>query len=270
MEVFSLLTFTLLNTSLLGGRINFHPLFSCLCLLYLTFGKPYLMTTFAIVQTKLQKVFILNETPSIAQHFLAEIRDVQVQHDRLRFRRNMERLGELLAYEISKSLDYTSKAIHTPLDEIKVGTLAQPPVLVSILRAGIPFHQGFLNYFDQAENGFIGAYRKHENQEAAFTIAMDYQAIPSVDDRTLILIDPMLATGRSVVAAVQALLNYGTPKQLHIAAAIAAPEGVAHLAQNTPVDYSLWIGALDEKLNDKFYIVPGLGDAGDLAFGPKL
>jgi uracil phosphoribosyltransferase len=215
-------------------------------------------------------VFILNDTPSVAHHFLAEIRDVQVQHDRLRFRRNMERLGELLAYELSKSLDYTAKAIQTPLDEITVPVLSQPPVLISILRAGIPFHQGFLNYFDQAENGFIGAYRKHEQQEAAFTIAMEYQALPFIDNRTVILIDPMLATGRSIVAAVQALRNHGNPGHLHIATAIAAPEGLAYLQQHLNTSYSLWIGALDEKLNDKFYIVPGLGDAGDLAFGPKL
>ena len=215
-------------------------------------------------------MFILNETPSIADQFLAEIRDVQVQQDRLRFRRNMERLGELLAYELSKSLAYTSQPIRTPLDKIKTNVLEEPPVLVSVLRAGLPFHQGFLNYFDRAENGFIGAYRKYKNQEAAFTIAMDYQAIPPVDNRTVVLIDPMLATGRSVVAAVQALLKYGTPKQLHIAVAIAAPEGVAYLSGHLSVDYSLWAVALDEKLNDNFYIVPGLGDAGDLAFGPKI
>lgn len=215
-------------------------------------------------------MFILNETNSIANQFLAEIRDTSVQQDRLRFRRNMERLGELLAYELSKSLDYTSKKIQTPLDTATVRVPDHTPVLISILRAGIPFHQGFLNYFDTAENGFIGAYRKHEANEPEFTIAMEYHAIPLVDDRHVILIDPMLATGRSVVAAVQTLLQYGNPKYLHIAAAIAAPEGVAYIRQHMNVDYSLWSGALDDQLNSKYYIVPGLGDAGDLAYGPKL
>lgn len=215
-------------------------------------------------------VFILNETNSIANQFLAEIRDVHVQQDRLRFRRNMERLGELLAYELSKSLDYTIKTFQTPLEKVSVNMPAHAPVLISILRAGIPFHQGFLNYFDHAENGFIGAYRKHEENESEFTIAMEYHAIPSVDDRHVILIDPMLATGRSVVSAVQTLLQYGHPRHLHIVAAIAAPEGIAYIQQHTKIDYSLWSGALDEKLNSKYYIVPGLGDAGDLAYGPKL
>jgi len=215
-------------------------------------------------------VFILNETNSIANQFLAEIRDVDVQNDRLRFRRNIERLGELLAYEISKSLDYTPKTLQTPLEKVTVNIPAYAPVLISILRAGIPFHQGFLNYFDQAENGFIGAYRAHEQDDPEFTIAMEYHALPPIQNRHIILIDPMLATGKSIVSTVEALLQYGTPAHLYIAAAIAAPEGIAHLQQHLSIDYSVWAGALDDKLNDKYYIVPGLGDAGDLAFGSKL
>lgn len=215
-------------------------------------------------------MFILNETQSIANQFLAEIRDTQVQQDRLRFRRNLERLGELLAYELSKSLDYTSKTLQTPLEKITINVLKDTPVLISILRAGIPFHQGFLNYFDHAENGFIGAYRKHEESESEFIIAMEYNAIPSIDDRHVILIDPMLATGKSLISAVNTLLQKGSPKHLHIVSAIAAPEGVAYIKQNINIPYSLWSGALDEKLNSKYYIIPGLGDAGDLAFGPKM
>lgn len=213
-------------------------------------------------------MFILSRTPSIADRFLTELRDTTIQADRMRFRRNIERVGELLAYEISKSLAYRQETIQTPLGPTEGTSLRLPVVLATILRASVPFHQGFLNLFDQAENAFIGAYREHHTQDDNFEIEMDYIASPNLHGKTLILMDPMLATGRSLEKVYHALLRFGTPAQTHVAAVIASPEGVAFLQARMP-ECRLWLGAVDSHLNEHFYIVPGLGDAGDLAYGPK-
>ena len=213
-------------------------------------------------------MFILSHTPSIANRFLTELRDTTIQTYRMRFRRNIERVGELLAYEISKSLAYRQETIQTPLCATEGTSLRLPVVLATILRASVPFHQGFLNMFDQAENAFIGAYREHHTQDDNFEIEMDYIASPNLHGKTLILMDPMLATGRSLEKVYHALLRFGTPAQTHVAAVIASPEGVGYLQARMP-ECRLWLGAVDSHLNEHFYIVPGLGDAGDLAFGPK-
>ena len=201
---------------------------------------------------------------------MAELRSVSIQQDRLRFRRNLERLGELMAYEISKKLSYQNVAIETPLGVANTQVLRQQPVLATILRAGLPFHQGFANYYDHAENAFAGAYRGYTpdgNDE--FEIAMDYIVSPDLSGKVLILCDPMLATGRSLEKVYHALLRYGIPAQTHIAAIIASPEGVRYVQQRLPQCH-LWLGAIDDHLNEHFYIVPGLGDSGDLAFGAKV
>ena len=213
-------------------------------------------------------MFILSRTPSIADRFLTELRDTTIQADRMRFRRNIERVGEILAYEISKSLAYRQEVIHTPLGPTEGSSLRLPVVLATILRASVPFHQGFLNLFDQAENAFIGAYREHHKDDDAFEIEMDYIASPNLHGKTLIIMDPMLATGRSLEKVYHALLRFGTPAQTHVAAVIASPEGVGYLQARMP-ECRLWLGTVDSHLNEHFYIVPGLGDAGDLAFGPK-
>lgn len=214
--------------------------------------------------------FVLSETPSIANRFLAELRDLSIQSDRMRFRRNLERIGEVLAYEVSKSFNYQNQQISTPLGTHSTPLPTSSPVLVSILRAGLPLHQGVLNYFDQADNGFIGAYRNTDQQDSqGFSIQLDYESIPPLQDRPLLLIDPMLATGRTLVKALHGITAYGTPSQIHILSAIAAPEGIAYLKKEWSSSFSLWIGAIDDHLNAKSYIVPGLGDAGDLAFGKK-
>lgn len=214
-------------------------------------------------------MFVLTQQPSVANHFLAELRDVNIQQDRLRFRLNLERIGELLAYEISKSLPYRQVEVTTPLGVASTRLLRQPPVLATILRASLPFHQGFLHIFDQADNAFIGAYRGHHIGDEDFEVEMDYITAPDLQDRTLILMDPMLATGRSIEKVYHALLRFGIPAQTHIAAVIASPEGIAYLQSRMP-ECRLWVGAVDVKLDPHFYIVPGLGDAGDLSFGAKL
>jgi uracil phosphoribosyltransferase len=213
-------------------------------------------------------MFILSKQPSIANQFLAELRNVQVQKDSMRFRKNLERLGEVLAYEVSKTLSFQTKEVVTPLENTAMAVPSDQVVLVAVLRAALPFYQGFLNFFDQAESGFIGAFREEGTEK--LTVNLGYHASPGLDDKVLILVDPMLATGQSCVAALQTLLQHGTPKAIHLVAAIAAPEGVQHLAEHISQPYSLWLGTLDERLNEKAYIVPGLGDAGDLAFGAKL
>jgi len=215
-------------------------------------------------------MFVFAHQPSVANQYLAELRDVSIQQDRMRFRRNLERLGELMAYEISKTLSYQNKDVTTPLGVSKTQVLRQQPVLATIMRAGLPLHQGFLNFFDQAGSAFAGAYRGYSpGQEENFEIEMDYITSPDLSGKTLILSDPMLATGRSLEKVYHALLRYGVPAQTHIAAAIASPEGVRHVQRQLPQCH-LWIGAIDDYLNDLSYIVPGLGDAGDLAFGEKV
>ncbi|RDV14058.1 uracil phosphoribosyltransferase [Pontibacter diazotrophicus] len=213
-------------------------------------------------------IHILTQTPSLANHFIAELRDVKVHGDSMRFRRNLERLGELLAYEISKKMLYKPATLTTPLADTQTMLLAEQPVLATILRAGLPLYNGMLNYFDRAYSTFVGAYRVEE-ENTELQIMMEYLASTNLHDKILILADPMLATGRSLVKAYKGMLRHGKPKQVHIAAAIASPEGVAYVQQEMP-EAILWLGALDDHLNERSYIVPGLGDAGDLAFGPKI
>ncbi|GAB3965992.1 uracil phosphoribosyltransferase [Spirosoma terrae] len=215
-------------------------------------------------------MFVFAQQPSLANQFVAELRDVSIQKDRLRFRRNLERIGELMAYEISKTLPYNNVTIKTPLGTSETQLLRQQPVLATILRAGLPFHQGFANYFDGAENAFAGAYRGYNpSDQDEFEIAMDYIVGPDLSGKTLILSDPMLATGRSLEKVYHALLRYGIPAQTHIAAVIASPEGVRYVQRQLPQCH-LWLGAIDTHLNEHSYIVPGLGDAGDLAYGAKV
>ncbi|PHS64658.1 MAG: uracil phosphoribosyltransferase [Flavobacterium sp.] len=212
----------------------------------------------------------LEETPSILNKFIAEIRDQNIQKDSLRFRRNIERIGEVLGYELSKHLDYQASEITTPLG-IKTISLPQNKiVLCSILRAGLPLHQGLLNYFDDAENAFISAYRHHPNNDAEFEIVVEYFAAPSLENKTLILADPMLATGKSLVEVYEAIKKQRTVTEIHLVAVLGATEGIDYIKNHFPENTHLWIAAIDDELNEKGYIIPGLGDAGDLAFGEKL
>lgn len=214
-------------------------------------------------------MFVFAEQPSLANQFMAELRDVTIQRDRLRFRRNLERLGELMAYEISKNLLFQNVTVQTPLGVAPTQLLLRQPVLATIMRAGLPFHQGFTNYFDQADNAFAGAYRGYRLGEEGFEVAMEYISSPDISGRTLILTDPMLATGQSLEKVYHALLRYGIPAQTHIAAIFASPEGIRYVKAQMPQCH-LWLGAIDDHLNEHSYIVPGLGDAGDLAFGEKI
>lgn len=216
------------------------------------------------------QIHYLSDDNSVLNHFLGQIRNVNVQHDSMRFRRNIERIGEVMAYELSKDLRYRDIEIQTPLGIKKTTEIDNRLVLCSILRAGLPLHLGFLNFFDAAENGFVSAYRHHANNDDAFDIKVEYQAVPNLQDKTLLLIDPMLATGQSIVAVYNQLMTKGIPSEVHMAVIIAAPEGVSHLEKHLPDNCHLWVATLDEKLNEKNYIVPGLGDAGDLAYGNKL
>lgn len=215
-------------------------------------------------------MFVLNQQPSLASQFLAELRDVNIQHDRLRFRRNLERLGEIMAYEISRDLRFTSSTIDTPLKATQVDVIAKQPVIISVLRAAVPFFQGFINYFDQADCGFIGAFRNEADEhKAGIDINLGYVVAPDIEGKEIILVDPMLATGKSLVEGLKRLLSTGLPSRIHIAAVIAAPEGIAYIRDYLKVPYKIWTCALDERLDTRFFIVPGLGDAGDLAYGPK-
>jgi uracil phosphoribosyltransferase len=214
-------------------------------------------------------MFVLNEKSSIANQFLSELRNITTQKDRQRFRINLERLGQILAYELSKTIDYKSQSIQTPLDTTLMSLPVQMPVLIGILRAALPFYQGFLNVFDHSESGFIGAFRQEKEGEKV-NISYQYQALPEINDKEIILIDPMLATGKSLVESIEQLLKVGKPKKIHIASVIAAPEGIQFIKEKFGDSINFWIAAVDEKLNENYYILPGLGDAGDLAFGLKL
>ena len=214
-------------------------------------------------------VIRLNDSPSLLSPILAEIRDLEVQCDRMRFRRNIERVGEIIAYEISRVLPYSETEVQTPLGSARVAKLDEQPVIASILRAGLPLHQGLLNYFDHADNAFISAYRKHEGDEEHFEVEIEYLSSPSVEGRTVILCDPMLATGSSMVLAYRALLARGTPAHIHVAAVIASEQGVKFTQDALPENSTLWLADVDPELNQRAYIVPGLGDAGDLAYGTK-
>jgi uracil phosphoribosyltransferase len=213
-------------------------------------------------------LFILNKTNTIANKFLAELRDVNTQQDKLRFKRNQERLGEILAYEISKKLKYTDTEVQTPLGIANINIPAEQPVIGTILRAGLPFQQGFLNFFDQSAGAFITAYRKVK-KSGDFIIKIDHISTPNLDDATFILCDTMLATGQSIVQVCKELMGTYTIKNLHIAAVIASTEGIEHVRANLP-KANIWVCAIDEEMTTKAYIVPGLGDAGDLAFGEKV
>ncbi|SDI10457.1 uracil phosphoribosyltransferase [Flavobacterium omnivorum] len=216
------------------------------------------------------QIHYLSEGNSVLNHFLGQIRNVTVHNDSMRFRRNIERIGEIMAYELSKELHYAPIEIQTPLGIKNTTEIKDQLVLCSILRAGLPLHLGFLNYFDNAENGFVSAFRHHPNNDDYFDILVQYQAITDINGKNLLLVDPMLATGQSIVAVYNKLMENGTPKEIHIAVVIAAPEGIAYLEEHLPEHCHLWVASLDEKLNEHRYIVPGLGDAGDLAYGNKL
>jgi uracil phosphoribosyltransferase len=213
-------------------------------------------------------VINLSRDYSILCDWIAELRDEAVQKDRMRFRRNLERLGEMAAYEISRKLPHVEKEVQTPMGLAPSRTLASQPVLATILRAGIPLHQGLLNVFDQADNAFIAAYRKHNHEDGSFTISLNYISCPDLEGRVLILSDPMLATGASLVKTIQYLRTEGRPSQIHVVTAIACTVGIEYVRREEP-GCQIWCGAIDDELTAKGYIVPGLGDAGDLAYGTK-
>lgn len=214
-------------------------------------------------------VQIIGNQNSVFNQFIAEIRDETIQQDSLRFRRNIERLGEIMSYEISKTFTYEKREITTSLGIANVQMIKEQPVIASILRAGLPLHQGVLNYFDRAENAFISAYRKH-HKNGTFDIQLEYLASPDLNDKVLVLCDPMLATGSSIVLTYKALLSRGKPRHTHIVTLIASSEGLEFAKRNFPENVTIWCGAVDEELTAKSYIVPGLGDAGDLAYGQKM
>ncbi len=215
------------------------------------------------------KIVNFAETPSLISQYLMELRSVEIQRDPLRFRRNLERIGEIMAYEISRTLNYRTEDVTTPLATAHCQVIADQLVLGTIFRAGIPFHQGFLNYFDAAQNAFVSAYRKYKEKES-FDVFIEYLASPRLDDKVLILADPMLATGASMNLSYRALLTKGNPAHIHVASVIASQAAVDYIARTFPADRTtLWVGAIDAEINSHSYIVPGLGDAGDLAYGIK-
>lgn len=215
-------------------------------------------------------IHILSEQNSIFNQYVAELRDITIQKDSMRFRRNLERIGEIMSYEISKTMEYVKRETTTPLGISETSHLVAQPVIATILRAGLPMHLGVLNYFDSAENAFISAYRRH-HKDNSFDIHVEYVSSPNLDGKTLILCDPMIATGGSIILAYKAILAKGTPKHVHIVSAISSKEGIDFVRTNMPTkDFTIWCGAIDEELTAHSYIVPGLGDAGDLAFGEKI
>jgi uracil phosphoribosyltransferase len=210
----------------------------------------------------------LSQQHSLISNWVGELRNVNVQADRMRFRRNLERIGEVAAYEISKVLPFVETEIQTPLGIAEHKILREQPVLATILRAGLPLHQGLLNYFDQADNAFISAYRKH-NKDGSFEISLDYVSCPELENRVVIISDPMLATGSSLVKTIHFLKEEGHPREIHIVAAIACTVGIEYVKREEP-SVTIWCGDIDDELTAKGYIVPGLGDAGDLAYGTKV
>lgn len=216
------------------------------------------------------EIINLSSQNSILSRFVREIRDVNIQNDSMRFRRNMERIGEIMAYEISKTLNYSSHEVQTPLGVAASNEIDDTIVLGTILRAGLGFHQGFLSYFDNAENAFVSAYRKYRENHESFHISIEYIASPRLDGKTLILVDPMLATGGSMELSYHALLTKGSPKSVHIASIIASQEAIDYCKQKFPdSSTTIWVAAVDPSLDENAYIIPGLGDAGDLAYGAK-
>jgi uracil phosphoribosyltransferase len=214
------------------------------------------------------KIVDFSQSNTLYNNFLAQLRDLKVQQDRMRFRRNLERLGEITAYEISKELAVSNEDIYSPLGVAPTNIITEQPVLATILRAGLPLHQGLLNYFDNSDNCFISAYRKHSTNED-FEVEVEYLSSPKLDNKVVILSDPMLASGSSMILAYKALLQKGRPKHIHVVAVIASAEGVENVKRNFPENSTLWVGAIDEEMTAQSYIVPGLGDAGDLSFGSK-
>ena len=211
------------------------------------------------------------ECNTVLNKFMAELRDANVQADSMRFRRNLERVGEVMAYEISKTLDYVPQVVDTPLGQAEVAMIDNKIVLATILRAGVPYHQGFLNYFDDAQNAFVSAYRKY-SKDGSFKAKVEYMSCCDLTDKVLLLVDPMMATGSSMVLAYEALVaNFGVPRHTHIASVIASEEGLEYVLTHMPKrNVSVWCASVDEELTVKSYIIPGLGDAGDLAYGQKL
>lgn len=210
------------------------------------------------------------DTPSLVNRYMLELRDVNIQKDPMRFRANLDRIGEIMAYEISKRLEYRDVEVQTPLGKAICREPADKIVLATILRAGLPFHHGFLNYFDRAENAFVSAYRKYREKGDTFDVLVEYMASPSIEGKTLILVDPMLATGSSMELAYRALLQKGTPASVHVASVIASQQSVDYVCEHLPAGTTVWLGDVDPEINAHSYIVPGLGDAGDLAYGEKL
>ena len=216
------------------------------------------------------EIINLGKQNSIFNHFIREIRDIKIQNDSMRFRRNIERIGEIFAYEISKKMEYKNKEITTPLGISTENLMTEKPILATILRAGLPLHQGFLNYFDSSDNTFISAYRKHK-KGGNFEIKIEYLASPDLENKTIILCDPMLASGSSMILAMEAILSKGKPKHIHLVAVISSSKGINYVKRNIPIqNCTLWIGSEDAEMTAQSYIVPGLGDAGDLAYGVKL
>lgn len=210
------------------------------------------------------------DTPSLVSRYMLELRDVNIQKDPMRFRLNLDRIGEIMAYEISKRLNYKDVETQTPLGISKCQDIADQIVLATILRAGLPLHHGFLNFFDHAENAFVSAYRRYKEKGDSFDVLVEYLASPSIEGKTLILVDPMLATGSSMELGYKAMLRKGTPAKIHVASVIASRQSVEYVKAHFPTDKTtVWIGAIDDEVNSHSYIVPGLGDAGDLAYGEK-
>jgi uracil phosphoribosyltransferase len=210
----------------------------------------------------------LSEQYSLLSDWISEIRDEETQKDRMRFRRNLERIGEVAAYEISKTLPFVEKEVQTPLGTAMCKVLKDQPVITTIMRAGLPLHQGLLNFFDRADNGFISAYRKHQ-RDGSFEISLQYVSCPDLEDRVVIISDPMLATGASLVKTIQYLREEGRPSEIHVVVAIACTVGIEFVLRSEP-QCRIWCGAIDDELTAKGFIVPGLGDAGDLAYGTKV
>ena len=216
------------------------------------------------------EIINLGNQNSIFNHFISEIRDITIQKDSMRFRKNLERIGEIFSYEISKKMIYENKEITTPLGFSNENLMTEKPILSTILRAGLPLHKGFHNYFDSSNNLFISAFRKY-NKNGEFKIKIEYISSPEIENKTIIICDPMIASGTSMVASIAAILTKGKPKKIHIVGVIASQEGVDFITKNTPIqNCTLWLGAIDKEMTSQSYIVPGLGDAGDLSFGKKI
>ncbi len=216
------------------------------------------------------KIINLEKTDSVFNQYMAELRDVVIQQDRMRFRRNLERIGEVMAYEISKSFEYDDEEVNTPLGIKQIRTMHEQPVIATILRAGLPFHNGMLSMFDQADSAFIAAYRKYDKNEEDSEIRVEYFSSPDIEDRILILCDPLLATGESIVKTLNGLMEDMMPKEIHIAVAVASQDGLDYVERTmSRLPITIWVGSVDEELTARAYVVPGIGDVGDLAYGEK-